>query len=337
MKKTIIREESQVSVDSTDKINLKRRVAILGAAGSATALSVWKTPIINAVITPAHAQTSDPTPNRVFFGANVVPGGIASVNLSPLDFIIPVANAGTDVQIRQYTVSIEENGDDLMVDLFEVLQVRGFDQAEILYSGVLSTISGGSLGVADNPCMLEASSIDATIASVTDTEVVINLTGRGESLTVPAGNGSVPTPMCVDTPLPTEFSLLNQPLEPQTKLGKSFNPLDLVISPSYAGEVQDLVASMTAVAGPAAGTYTVTYQEQDDFNGGRWAGTVPDDGTPGTLVLDMESCIRAPEIMATITSVSESGLDLTVSFEGSFMYTLDPVSRTLPELDCGPQ
>lgn len=36
--------------------------------------------------------------------------------------------------------------------------------------------------------------------------------------------------------------------------------------------------------------------------------------------------------MATITSVSESGLDLTLNLEGTFMFTLDPVSRTLPEL-----
>ena len=83
MKKTIIKEESQVCVDSANKVDLKRRVAILGAAGSATALSAWKTPIIKAVLTPAHAKTSDPTPNRAFFGANVVPGGIASVNPSP--------------------------------------------------------------------------------------------------------------------------------------------------------------------------------------------------------------------------------------------------------------
>ena len=194
----------KVTNNETGQIDLNKRATVLGAAGGLTALSAWHTPIINSVLTPAHAQTSQVISMRQFFGANLTPMAATGKTLSPFDLIVPVAHAQSE-EMDSYTISVEEDGDDFMIDLLISSSEPGFDVAEILYNGVINGSSGGSLAVSDNPCDLMTGPIAATIDSVSDTEVVVNLTGTGETLTALAGTGVVPIPMCQETPIPSYF------------------------------------------------------------------------------------------------------------------------------------
>jgi hypothetical protein len=152
---------------------------------------------------------------------------------------------------------------------------------------------------------------------------------RFATLTVPAGDGVLPMPMCVETPLPTEFSRISSLASAKNSSQRRFSPLDLIVQPAMAGISPEDTASMTAVLA-SPGVYTITFQDQEADH--RWSGDISDDGSVGSLAAIFQ-CDEFGDINARIDDVSQNELLLSVDAFGGFVqFRLDPVPLELPEI-----
>jgi hypothetical protein len=228
-------DQLPVCKEKLGSVNAHRRTAVFGAIAGASATAVWHKPIIQSIVLPAHAQTSTTV---TFFAASAVVTPITKSDWL-LDAVIPSAYAGVEpISSSEFSAAIEQpvaGVDSYEVSIFERILEGETNAGEVLYSGTASEASGGTIAVVDNPCMLEIGSIDASIDSVSMSEVTISLNNRGVSLTIPAGSGSLPMPMCVVAPLPAAFF---NPAAPAVPIGdvSQHSILDLFISSAHAGD-----------------------------------------------------------------------------------------------------
>ncbi len=283
-------------------VNTNRRKTLVGAIGVAGVATVWKTPLINSVILPAHAQTSAATTN--FFGAAVSASPTVKIERSPLDLLMQPAYAG-EIIPGEYTITVEQTtlgGDTFDIGVFERQNRRGFDTAEVVYRGQATTGAGGDLAVEGNPCELKVQPLAVEIGDVNADSIVLNFPERGQTVTVTAGDGILPMPMCVES-IPGSFSLID------------FN-LD--------GDFY----SMTAVR-QSTTVYTITFQYQnDDF---RWQGDLSVNGGDGNLGAQFD-CAEFGGVDARIDSVSSNQLVLSVDLDGFTTFTLFPGLFPLPDI-----
>lgn len=181
-----------------EMVNHSRRTALFGALGGATLATVWQKPVINAVMLPAHAQTSPET--IVFF---VLQDNTNSVTqspnrFSPLDMFIEPAQAGQNGEFFNLNVDAKAVS---MGDGQWQVDVRNnqgsLNRTGLLQEGVEGTLTpnagvGGSFQGC--PPFSEVDSFGAIISSVNELEMIIDLdTGEGPAvLTIPLGDGELP-------------------------------------------------------------------------------------------------------------------------------------------------
>ena len=340
-------DQQTPSKDLTEQPNTKRRMALLGGIGTAAAAAVWHKPLINSVLLPVHAQMSvadpvvvdDPAPVEdpvadalVFFAAAAAINPIVQNN-SILDVLFPVAHAGDVMEESSYQVSVEQTAggeDNYIISVFERVMQTEKNVGELLYSGMVSEASGGTLGISDNPCERDASPITVEINSINDMGVVLNFTDRGESVEIPSGTGSLPTPMCIDTGLPESFY---NPEAPATggASGK-FALLDLLVPQAHAGigpSGDDTFAVLATKIDEDSYTVGLLSVDRTIFR----EGTIATDGSAGGVLRFVEDACdgepRAPrDIPATIDSVNDSEMVITIENRGGDMITM-----TLPAQD----
>lgn len=108
---------------SESKASLKGRRKILLGLTSGTALAVWQKPIINGIVTPAHAQTS-PTPAdlcpTIVIG-NVITGPISGTTtpaVCSITFDVLSGEAGTPLTITSITNSTLTANNTVLYDSF---------------------------------------------------------------------------------------------------------------------------------------------------------------------------------------------------------------------------
>lgn len=328
-----------MSKDKNLKIG-RRRLLAGGATG--VALAAWHKPLIESVLLPAHAQTSDVSP-IVFSVAGVNGGPIVSQQNSILNLLIPLAYAG-DLQEQgptaEFTIRAEDTSGDLTnfsVGLFtRVVGLEGFDKVETVHEGEVSVASGGELTPTQVPCdALETADIDVEIVTAESGLFSLRLLGLDLVLDAPPVDIPLPVAECVATPIEDfgDFASFSEPPE-GTIMGTL---LDAVVPTAIAGEsvvriiVEDLVAINTF---GNSTVFEVTYQDGTS----RWRGDLNVDGTPSGLGL-IDSCeMDAPgSINAKINSIGVAGLTLQVDAPTNPMgvYNLDPaVNPVLPDLFC---
>lgn len=160
---------------------LKKAAASSGVVATAAALpNTWVKPVLNSVITPAHAQTSAPTVG--VFSSTGLQASIPLTSEGPqyalLDLFFPAAHANTNVgesicgsgmiaPFNTFTLFIRVNAN-LSVD-FAVDGGFEFDDSPIICSGtstvVGSTIADTSISVGDfdgGSCSIELTNITAS-------------------------------------------------------------------------------------------------------------------------------------------------------------------------------
>ena len=318
-------------------VNIQRRRAVLGAATGAT-LVAWHKPIVDTVLLPVHAQTS--VVNAAFFGANVAAGALVKTDRSLLDYLVPEAVAGATAVSENYTVSVMSTNADntsFAVGLFEDLgSTQGFDSAQVVYEGTVTTSGGGTLSPTENPCELEdIENISVEIADLSDDSITLNLTNRSQSLTVPEGDGTLPSAQCVGGPEARVFSKQN--FGGSGDSTKSNSILDMVIPTANAGVVRFSTTTYTVSAEETAAgsnSFNITVLESVENPDSQiyslaestFSGTVDGPGS-GTLSLQSAGCDDAPtnSINAEIVSVSDAELELRL-INREVEDVLDPVS-----------
>jgi len=212
LKKTskLFSKNSGIELSSNDnskqKIAAKRRAA-LGLMGGGV-VAIWQKPLINAVVLPAHAQTSvtatyfQPLEPYTFSSPALSSSNKKADRSSKtlLDWLIPSAHAqvtfgpeaGLFISSVTTGTGIGEN--------FEVSLLVGFqDNGYSLYEGRLNFADGwsGTLNAASDTCPGDPSSVDAAMQIVASNEVTISIPAIRGVFTVEAGTGSLPAPGCV--------------------------------------------------------------------------------------------------------------------------------------------
>ena len=314
-------ETKQVVTNPSSKVDKNRRRTLLGVAGGAAALGVWHKPVINAVTLPAHAQMSGPT-TLSFFSSNVVVNPITMQ--SPLDWLVSPAVAGIQVQPRitsEYAASISQTApdtDNYQIDVFERRFEGEQNIGEFLYSGTASEAAGGTLTVTQNPCDEKAREFMVEIVAISDMSITLNLLGPEVSVEIPAGTGSIPTPMCVRPALPNSFFAVDA--TPLQLIGaSSSNPvlLDLLIPEANAGNGPNPDDEFGFSATKVDETrYTVQFlnRRRNEIRSATLS-----IGQQGNLVWDSSvSCDQSrntDDIPATITSVDQRFMEISLTFE----------------------
>lgn len=200
-------------------VNRHRRGLVLGVAGGVTAATVWKKPIINSVVLPAHAQTSMMVTS--FGGTGLSDSGITrrasqhkGILANLVEKAIPAANAqamGTfyacaSVDGGTATVSVAGLNNDSVAEGFALVIRRGtLPLPAPMGSGGAGEIVAAGADV--SPCAGRRATEprQARITSISETELVVEiLTDCGEAvgpqcdegeflqLAIPATNGACP-------------------------------------------------------------------------------------------------------------------------------------------------
>ncbi|WP_113953060.1 hypothetical protein [Arenicella xantha] len=326
----------KTNVQAIDKT--KRTVLIGAAVGTATA--IWHKPVVDAVLLPAHAQTSvEAAAPFVFFSAAAAVSPVAKAG-SVLDFLVESAYANVPATY-EYAVMVEQTTagvDSYTVSLFERTLEGTTNRGEVLYSGVASVASGGNLAVVEDPCMLSPSALNITIESVTDAQVELTLPGRSERLVVPSGSGSLPSPMCVDTGLPQSF------YNPDADAGGSriakTSLLDVLIPTAQAGRIPQSRTLALSASKIDENSYSVGMLSFDRTT--LREGIIQVDGSAGSLLRVRTTCDDpdkgANPVSATMVSVDDSTMMLSLNLDGSLVDVELPVgSGILEPGSCAPQ
>jgi hypothetical protein len=106
---------------SNVKTNKNRRKVLktVGVAGSAAAVTAWTKPSLNAIVSPAHAQMSNPGPTVLNGSSSTTPTPIVmnqqpmqSIAKQAMDTLIPEAHAGGGFGVASLVAVTENGGDD---------------------------------------------------------------------------------------------------------------------------------------------------------------------------------------------------------------------------------
>ena len=314
----------------SNSVNLRRRATVMGAAAGASAAAVWHKPLIESIVLPAHAQTS----TVITFFASAATTMPITKNDSLLEAIIPSAYAGDIPSMSEYTVTIVQQGagiDSYEIGVFERLLEGDSNVGEILYGGTASQASGGTLGITDNPCELEQGSINVEFGSISADSITLNFTNRNQTLMIPSGTGSLPTPMCVDTGLPEAFF---NPEAPAVPMGVSkSSPLDWIISSAHAGKGPQPGDTFGVLAEKIdEETYMVSHLNIEGHILRQGNLTVPagmGPGPDGSLAFVSNACGggRPPDAI-TARMLSVDDMEMVIQIDTSFLGSIDLV---LPE------
>ena len=176
----------------TNVVDGTRRSALLGLASGATALSVWHKPVINAVVTPAHAQTTevegemeedvlgiDPGSTFIFLPEDIIQNGEMPAKNEPnlLDMFINTAHAGV-MQDSERPIRLVEDtefkvtyGGDGNFDI-EILFQNGFlKYSENITLGEVTEIEAGDLESCFEDFKWPITSVEITAASTAAVEL----------------------------------------------------------------------------------------------------------------------------------------------------------------------
>ncbi|MEE9447667.1 MAG: hypothetical protein V3V09_06880 [Arenicellales bacterium] len=301
--------------ETTKTISSGRRKALLGALTSATVATVWHKPIVNAVMLPSHAQTTqveDKKPDAMaalkFFGAAVAAAPTVMLH-SPLDYIISPAIAGESFP-SEYKISVvqaDTEGELFTISVFESRDEAGFNQAEVLYSGQVMVGASGALNVTEDPCSIKPVKLAVKLVSVSAASSKIDFTGRAQTVNVPAGSGVLPSPMCSAVLLPDSF--FGQGLGGGQSMS-SHSPLDFLVPVAHAGMEVSFGFGVSA-SKVDENSYDVEHlnKQGDVLRKGR----LNVSGSSGTLSVSDNPCPRkARDIPAQIVSVDQFDMKLSI-------------------------
>ncbi|MFT6408069.1 MAG: hypothetical protein ACJAQ6_001485 [Arenicella sp.] len=205
-----------------NKLSQAQRRLLLGTSVTSVAAAVWHKPLINAIVLPAHAQTSTVTAPevpeapaataKVFFGSGTGTSLPKSVANTILDSLVPVADAQevsavtVMASLVETAVASDVYSISLLVDYGSQFTDEGFQQAQIFFSGTVAAGASGELSVTDDPCDLvkdvfgsSLSSLTVTLDSISETEAVLTANDKLVPLgtvSFAAGDGSLPSAMC---------------------------------------------------------------------------------------------------------------------------------------------
>lgn len=220
------------SSSSKTSIQTRRKALLSIAIGAST--SIWHKPIINSVLLPVHAQTSnDLAPPTVtttgpFFGTGLSGPTITLVpkvspkSFSPIDLLIPQAHAGviassndqTEVQAlptsssEVFAVTIqtaafaEFNFEEEPINDFKNVQTSGTSVVARFTSNL--TVGGGAINITgqmgsfcDEFLLPPTLSVTLISATENDMQMIIASDIDSVNVTVPNGSGSIsPIPSC---------------------------------------------------------------------------------------------------------------------------------------------
>ena len=305
--------------------NSKRKIIFGAAAG--TAAAIWHKPLVEAVLLPAHAQTSDPVAS-VFFAASATVVPVAKLD-SPLDFLIPAAHATVAMTTYEYAASIEQSApgaETYTITLFERTLEDANNAGEVLYSGTVSLTGGGTLSVVDDPCALNPGALQISILNVSEAEIELSIPSRSVQLIVPAGAGTVPSPMCVDTGLPASF----------------YNPAASAFGDVTKSSWLDAIIPTAMADGPSSGdtiAVLATKINEEQYRVGMLSidrttlreGTLLVSGAEGSLVRVSSTCPEpgkgSSPIAAAIVSVDDATMVVNVRLGGSMVPVTLPVGE----------
>jgi len=79
------------NLNLNQKANKQRRKLLMGSAAAGSALTVWHKPIIESMLIPAHAQTSDDVNDINFFASQASATQVVQNSNPVFDFIVPKA------------------------------------------------------------------------------------------------------------------------------------------------------------------------------------------------------------------------------------------------------
>ncbi len=322
-----------------------RRRVLVGGSLTGAAAAIWHTPLINAIVLPAHAQTSTPVVTMTFFGAGVAASPTTAVD-SIVDALFPKAHAGDAARTESVMASIVQNeidGDEYTVSILVNLGgnlTRRFESIELTFSGVLTLGAEGQLAVSEDPCDLEnqffedpVDALNVTLVSVNETQAVITLGNNfieTETVSISAGNGSLPSAMCTEVPRVDQFAVFNfSSMEGQGNNSDFANSIarsiaDAIIPVAEAGvPMSRQIFSATAMLTNAStNTYMVTLQSET--GGLRWSGSVSTDDRSGTLMLDegfpcneLGEPDERPNIVAVPVPITQVDVTIFRRFRGS--------------------
>jgi len=321
---------SSNSSSNTGLSSNKRRAALAVIGGSSVA--VWHKPLINSVILPAHAQTSNMVANS-YFGTSLPLATLDSRSTSsPLDWLISSANAQVEVEPISVNISalvsrVGTTGEifDLSVLVEGVVNESTEQFGSVLYTGQISNGTPGILNATDNPCEVSDITLAANIVSVSETELVINFPGEG-TLTIPEGTGTLSSTACSNPPPPplaqTYFIEGSGERLSDTHLEEQLNKrslLDFLIPQANAGAAILPTASEYGLKAEKLSetSFQVTLLNPRMTDMRR--GTLSTDGTSGSLVfLSSESCegLRKGDprpIDASIISITPAQIQVQIT------------------------
>jgi hypothetical protein len=346
------------TVDCKKPDNQQRRL-LVGGSLTGVAVAMWHKPLINAIVLPAHAQTSTALTALTFFGGGAAtPKGISR---SILDLLIPEAHARSQPAVESVMASIVQNEVDgtdftvsILMDLGNSISDK-FEKTQLVYSGSLTLGAAAKLAVSEDPCDLANTflkgpvpPINLTLNSVSEELAEISYSSDlfvAGDVSIPAGTGALPLAMCVDVPLPKAFARFDFN-GPETRAmtidnsveGLAQSVLNTLIPTATAGTVPGFSYSATVVLESAnTDTYFVNVQSED--LGVRWSGhAVPQSGKISpreTMTVQIIDGCRGegPRIIEIGIGVPGSdSMDFVISLDGASAFTVLMPSDSLLDI-----
>lgn len=198
--------DTPIDSQSPDK---SRRKAIIGTITGVTAATVWAKPIVDTVILPAHAATTDDTDSgsegdlitSYYSAGGGGQNGAVDSNFSPLDIIVPPAHAGKGGGVTSFgpAKATSLGGGNWRVDIRN-------NANSLTRGGTLN--EGGSLAqlqpyegiTGDCGHFSEAGTWATKITQISDTEIWVDVDGHGY-VVLPASTQNLPSldDICMDT------------------------------------------------------------------------------------------------------------------------------------------
>lgn len=147
----------------------------LGATAGVAAVVAWHKPIVNSIILPAHAQTSDtPVTRREYFIERPT-GGVGGILI-----VSPASTSKANVASKDESFLVQLSNDDAT----EIHEVTLTKSSPLTGTTVVNNTCGGT----------PIATMQAAITSADDTEVLLEVVVDGDNkgaITVPAGGGTL--------------------------------------------------------------------------------------------------------------------------------------------------
>lgn len=259
-------------MDINNKLNLTRRKALIGGTVGVATVTAWHKPMLDAVLLPAHAQTSiAEVAEAGFFGSASTSSNV--MNSSPWDILLEPAYAGNAPDVGTvFTVVVARVGEP--GGMYEVgvhtkrSGVEGqndiYESIEVVYNGTLSLGEAGNLDVDQNPCSVKLRNFEVEVEADNGDSIDITFVGSGLMLNVPQAEGTLPDAMCVFAIADEYFDADSEGVSGSaSNLTKpSFSPLDLFIEPANAGMDQELSAVLGISAERDGTNFIVTLSDE---------------------------------------------------------------------------